>query len=56
MACGERYDAAAQLWVDLRQHIELLKDADMLGDGRGIDALWWAPQQRHLDALGDARG
>jgi hypothetical protein len=28
----------------------------MLGDGRGIEALFWATQQRHLDALGDARG
>ena len=52
MAPCERYDAAAQLWVDLRQHIELLKDADLLGDGRGIEALFWATQQRHLDECG----
>lgn len=47
----EQYDAAAQLWVDLRQHIELLKDADMLGDGRGIEALFWATQQRFFKGL-----
>lgn len=44
----ERYDAAARLWADLRQHIELLKDMDMLDDGRGLEASFWATQQRHL--------
>eukprot|EP00438_Fugacium_kawagutii_P017792 Skav205875 [mRNA] locus=scaffold766:227242:256068:+ [translate_table: standard] len=33
------YDAAARLWADLRQHIELLKDMDMLDDGRFFKGL-----------------
>lgn len=46
----DRYDAAVDLWADLRQHIELLKDMDMLDDRVRFDAQFWAAQQRHAVA------
>ena len=47
---ADRYDAAVDLWADLRQHIELLKDMDMLDDRVRFEAQFWAAQQRHAVA------
>ena len=46
-----RYDAAVDLWCDLRQHIELLIDMDMFNSEstrRVAESQFWAAQQRPL--------
>ncbi|CAE7639145.1 SBNO1 [Symbiodinium pilosum] len=50
----EQYDAAVDLWYDLRQHMELLEDMDMFGTQnlrRMIESQFWAAQQRFFKGL-----
>eukprot|EP00439_Symbiodinium_sp_Y106_P005951 s5968_g1.t1 len=50
----EQYDAAVDLWCDLRQHIELLIDMDMFNSEstrRVAESQFWAAQQRFFKGL-----
>ena len=45
-----RYNLATELWEDLREHMGLLKDMDMLREEKIIESQFWAAQQRHSAA------
>ncbi|OLQ14077.1 Protein strawberry notch-like 1 [Symbiodinium microadriaticum] len=50
----EQYDAAVDLWCDLRKHIELLIDMDMFNSEntrRVAESQFWAAQQRFFKGL-----
>ncbi|CAJ1340021.1 unnamed protein product [Effrenium voratum] len=50
----QQYDAASDLWRDLRQHMELLQDMDMFRDDlsrRLLESQFWAAQQRFFKGL-----
>ncbi|CAE7253047.1 let-765 [Symbiodinium sp. CCMP2456] len=50
----EQYDAAVDLWCDLRKHIELLIDMDMFNSEnrrRVTESQFWAAQQRFFKGL-----
>ena len=48
----QQYDAAVDLWHDVRQLMDLLESADAFKDeGRSVESLFWASQQRFFKGL-----
>ncbi|CAK9089715.1 unnamed protein product [Durusdinium trenchii] len=49
----QQYDSSSELWEDLRQHVELLKDMDMFDESsrKIIETQFWAAQQRFFKGL-----